>query len=211
MIKNFSRKNQISYSKYNQRFPLWVSLFFFLIFSIPILSFFDFKYISKIIGVLTLFLIIFAMRFWLTNSKKFSNVVNRVVLNKNQIFELDRKYLFFKRLNYSQKRILVDNTGIILAETGFLIFDSGIPKEDLIDIAFNMSILLFDKSLNLEDFSNLKTSSILIKEQKLSLNSLPEVNSFYSLEVYVKSLRESDFGKSFQKLVLNSREFTNNS
>jgi len=190
--QNNSNKVQIKY-----RFPLWLTIFFLLLILIPILIFSNYFSAAKLIGIFCLILVILALRIWLRISRINSSKVERLVLNKNQTFDLERRYPFLRSLKNANRQILFHRTGLVLAELTFT-SDDEIKVNEKIELAFNMSILLFDdeyKSLN----------GLVLKISKTSLDDTISLASIRDLTIenvtfseYRSKLSKSDFANKIR-------------
>lgn len=179
---------------YKYRFPLWLTIFFLLLILIPILIFFDYLILAKIIGISCLILIIIALRIWLRISRINSEKVERVVLNKNQVFDLHRKYSFLKSLNNSDREILFHRTGLVLAEVTFIAVDE-IFLEEKIELAFYIAIIFFQ-----DDYTSLK--GLVLNVSKMTTDEHISLSTFYDFRFksllfidFKAKLTNSDFGK----------------
>ena len=191
-------KNLLKY-----RFPLWLTIFFLLLILIPIFIFSDQLFLAKIIGVSCLILVIIALRIWLVISRINSSKISRVVLNKNQLFDLERKYTFLNQLSHSNRQILFHRTGLLLAEISFNSED-GILLSDKIEIAFNISILLLD-----DEYKSFHGLSFEISKFKSNKDiSLIDIEDSYSKNMtfsdYKSKLSESDI---FHKIRVKLADF----
>lgn len=200
MINDSLRENSLPKPLLKYRFPLWLTIFFLLLILIPILVFSDQLFFAKISGVSCLILVIIALRIWLRISRVNSSKVERVVLNYNQIYELERKYTFLKTLSNSNRQILFHRTGLLLAELVFISDDELILSEK-IDFAFNFSIFFFD-----DEYKSLKGLTVEIwkseSNRDISLESLHEIheNKLSFLDYKAKLSESGIFDKIRAKL-----------
>ena len=195
-----SRKQNNLKSTSNYRFPLWIAVFFLLLFLVPLLIILDFLLVAKIIGICCLILVVVALRYWLRLSRLNSESVPRVVLNKNQIFDLERKYFFLRGMDISLKKIILHRTGIILAEVQFIQSQNQLNWQEIIEIAFNFSILLLE-----HDQSNLRglifDISINYPNHQLSIEPMYVASSqSITFDDYKLWLSNTSFAKYFFKL-----------
>ena len=203
MISSSFRENPQPKNLLKYRFPLWLTIFFLLLILIPIFIFSDQLFLAKIIGVSCLILVIIALRIWLVISRINSSKVGRIVLNKNQLFDLERKYTFLNKLSYSNRQILFHRTGLLLAEISFNSED-GILLSDKIEIAFNISILLLD-----DEYKSFHGLSFEISKFKSNKDiSLIDIEDSYSKNMtfsdYKSKLSESDI---FHKIRVKLADF----
>ena len=172
MINESLRVNSQLKPLLKYRFPLWLTIFFLLLILIPILIFSNEFFLAKLSGISCLILVIVALRIWLNISRVNSSKVERVVLNYNQIYDLERKYTFLKTLSNSNRQVLFHRTGLLLAELVF-ISDDELMLSEKIDFAFNFSILFFD-----DEYKSLRGLLIELSKNEstkdISLESLVE-------------------------------------
>lgn len=163
-----SDKNSINY-----RFPLWLTVIFFTLFSIPLLVFFELLTLAKISGVLTVILTSIALRYWMRVAKLKSENISRVPITKNDIFDLKRKFLYFNQLPTNKQIEIQDQIGLVLARFRF-IDEAGehYSKSDSIQLA--LYIVLSNPS-NLSNIKNCVIANSVTINDKLN-----EFNSVYS-------------------------------
>jgi hypothetical protein len=126
--------------------------------------------------------------------------IERFVLNRNQIFELERNYPFFKKLNQSDKQIIIHRSGLLLAELNLIPSDANFSIDNLIEIAFNQSIILMDQEYY--NFNGLKVNvSFESREGFLSISDLPESKLRSELPDYKLNLSKSKFATIFKNLL----------
>jgi len=167
MIKRVSEDKKHTNQFFKYRFPLWLTIFFLILVSIPILIVFDHLLLAKFLGISCLILIIVALRLWLRKARINSTATERYVLNKNQIFDLERKFRFLKNMSNSERQIIYQRTGLLLAELDFISTNNNISIEYGIDLAFNFTLLLLDK-----EYKSLKGLVIDLTEYQFNDNNL---------------------------------------
>jgi len=167
MIKRVSEDKTHTNQFFKYRFPLWLTIFFLILVSIPILIVFDHLLLAKFLGISCLILIIVALRLWLRKARINSTSTERYVLNKNQIFDLERKFRFLKNMSNSERQIIYQRTGLLLAELDFISTNNNISIEYGIDLAFNFTLLLLDK-----EYNSLKGLVIDLTEYQFNDNNL---------------------------------------
>jgi hypothetical protein len=200
MIRHYSANKSHENLLTKYRFPIWLTIFFFLVFSIPFLAFLGYIVIAKFFGITCLILVVIALRIWLRSSRINSLKIERFVLNRNQIFELERNYPFFKKLNQSDKQIIIHRSGLLLAELNLIPSDANFSIDNLIEIAFNQSIILMDQEYY--NFNGLKVNvSFESREGFLSISDLPESKLRSELPDYKLNLSKSKFATIFKNLL----------
>jgi hypothetical protein len=187
--------------KSNFNFGIWISVFFTLIFSVPILTFFGFLDIAKLVGVVCLILVLVALRIWLRISQSKSGKIRRISLNNNQIFDLERKYFFLKNLKKSTKKTIFERSGIILAE--IVPYNRELSSEQLIDFAFNVAIFLLDKQqVNyIESKINFNSDHLNILTDFLNWSDLSTNKEYAVFENYKIALNQSVFARKLENII----------
>lgn len=104
----------------NYRFPVWITVFLFLLVSIPMSFYFGYYILAKISGVILVCSILIAMKYWFAVSSNRNNVVPRVVLNNNDLFDLSRDFKSFSAFNDETKNIIINRIGLLLAKVKFI-------------------------------------------------------------------------------------------
>ena len=110
----------------NYRFPVWITVFLCLLSAIPICIVFDLVVLAKICGVLLVVSILFAMKYWFAVAKNRNNIVPRVVLNKNDLFDLSRDFNSFSAMNQEDQTVTLNRIGLLLARAKFVNQDHGL-------------------------------------------------------------------------------------
>ena len=142
-------------------------------------------------------LMIIGLRWWLRSSRIKSLKVERFALNTNQIFELERKYPFLKKIKNSEKQILIHRTGLLLAELVFVSVDIENSLDVKIEMAFNFTILLVDN-----EYIALNGLVINMSDKDSDKHiSLEPINHFsrstLSYTDYKVKIKETNFAKNF--------------
>ena len=158
---------------FNYRFPLWLTVIFFTLFSIPLFVFFGLLTLAKISGVLTVVLTSIALRYWMRIAKMKSESISRVPITKNDIFDLKRKFPFFNQLSSSKQIEMQDQIGLVLARFRF-IDESGEHYSKLNSIQIAIYIVLSNPS----NLSNVK--DCVIANSVIIIDKLNDKNLVYS-------------------------------
>ncbi len=157
----------------NYRFPIWLTVIFFTLFSIPVLVFFDLLTLAKISGVFTVVLTSIALRFWMSVAKHKTETISRVPITKNDIFDLKRIFPYFNQLSLKEQIELQDKIALTLARFRF-INEFGEHYSKLNSIQIALFIVLTD-SVNLNNFKN-----CVILNSEINIDTLIDTNSVYS-------------------------------
>ena len=104
----------------NYRFPVWITVFLCLLAAIPVFIVSDLVFLAKICGVLLVVSILIAMNYWFAVAKNRNNIVPRVVLNKNDLFDLSRDFKSFSSMNQEEKTVTLNRIGLLLSRAKFI-------------------------------------------------------------------------------------------
>jgi hypothetical protein len=186
----------------NFHFGIWLPIFFSLLFAVPLLTYYGFLNFAKFLGVTCLILISVALRIWLRISGEKRGNIRRIVLNNNQIFDLERKYYFLKKLDGSTKKTILERSGIVLAELNFIQSIRDLDPEIIIELAFNIAIIYLDRQhlSQIESKINFNSDQIPTLSDILSLSDLPISNEKIDFEKYKIALKKSDFGVKVENI-----------
>jgi hypothetical protein len=120
----------------SKKFIIWISVFFLLLISIPGLASFDLFGLAKVIGVVTVVLVSLAIRVWTNQSKKNSLVKERIILNRNDRFHIDKTVTSFKGLDADKKKMFLDRVALFLATIPFDCEHKGdLDRDECISVA----------------------------------------------------------------------------
>lgn len=192
------QKNQ----KFNYRFPLWLTVIFFTLFSIPVLVYFNNMSAAKIAGVSTVVFTTIAIQYWMRVARLKSGSSNRVLLSKNDVFDLKRKYKFINQLSSSKLVELKDRVGVVLSQAKFIDKNGEhFSKEKSIHLSLYIAL---DDNINLDAFKNFifindVQSSVVIIQQSTMIN--------YPLDIVLNdfSICSSDLDQIY--ILVSSKEF----
>ena len=109
-----SNHNRLSY-----RFPFWLTVIFLLLIVIPISILTNQLVVAKFSGILCLLIVVFAMRYWFRVAKQNAGRRDRVILNNNDWFDLQRAYPSVTNWSKGDVTILKDRIGLLLANVEF--------------------------------------------------------------------------------------------
>lgn len=109
-------KNYLSFLEGKARFAAWLSIFFLLLITVPILIQSDFKVLAKVVGVIVIVTLSIALWYWRTQTIRKMKRLARIRLNLNDRFWLNEHIPFYKLLNNSDKIVFEDRIGLFLAE-----------------------------------------------------------------------------------------------
>jgi hypothetical protein len=146
-------KNRVNY-----RFPLWLTVIFLLLILVPCAILTNQMILAKLSGLICLLIVIVALRFWFRAVKLNSNVRDRVLINRNDWFDLERLYPSLYKWNKMDVSILKDRIGLLLANV-----EMRRNKEELctraeaIEMAFQFCVYFWD-----EDYPNMENSHLYI-------------------------------------------------
>ena len=104
----------------NYRFPIWLTVFLFLLVCIPVFIFTGFFVLAKVTGILLVCAVLFALKYWFAVARNRNNVVSRIVLNNNDLFDIERDFKSFSFFEPETKNIIVHRIGLLLAKVKFV-------------------------------------------------------------------------------------------
>jgi len=76
--------------------------------------------LAKILGATLVILLLFALRFWFAVARNRNNIVPRVVLNKNDLFDLHKDFNSFKEIPAADQDVILNRIGILLSKVKFI-------------------------------------------------------------------------------------------
>ncbi len=112
--------------------------------AIPVSLFFGWVTLAKIVGVFTVMLLSFSIRFWLNKTKKVYEPKERIRINLNDRFWMKRELVSYNKLNTPDKKVLEDRIGVLLSKvpicqsSGELIRDREMALRIAVHILNNM-------------------------------------------------------------------------
>jgi hypothetical protein len=141
-------KNRVNY-----RFPLWLTVIFLLLILVPCAILSNLIVLAKLSGLLCLLVVIVALRFWFRAAKLNSNVRDRVIINKNDWFDLERLYPSIYKWSKTDVSIIKDRIGLLLANVEMRRSkDELCSRAEAIEMAFQFCVYNWSEdSVNLED------------------------------------------------------------
>lgn len=126
---------------FNYRFPVWLTVIFFTLFSIPIFIVYNNILLAKISGVITVVLTSIAIRYWMRIARLKSGTSSRVLLTSNDLFDMKRKYSFLKEMTNTDFIALRDRVGVILSRCKFIDeLGNHYSKEESINLSLYIGI-----------------------------------------------------------------------
>lgn len=148
----------------NYRFPLWLTVIFFTLFSIPVLLVYEYLTLAKITGVISVVLTTMAIRYWLRVARHKTGVIDKVPLTKNDLFDLKRLFPYFKHLSNSEITVYKDKIGLVLSRNRFL-DDKGehLSKSTSIQLAFFIVLIDLKNPISLNNYLIIDSSSMISK------------------------------------------------
>jgi len=104
----------------NYRFPFWLTVFLLFLAMIPVSIYLDEYLYAKIFGIMLVLSLFIALKFWFAVARNRNNVVSRVVLNKNDVFDISRDFSSFSSIDEKSKKVLIHRVGLLLAQVKFV-------------------------------------------------------------------------------------------
>lgn len=199
MISTLMNQNK---NRVNYRFPFWLTVIFLLLILIPCAILTQYILVAKLSGILCLLVVIIAMRFWFRAAKLNSDVKDRVILNNNDWFDLERTYPSLYKWNKREVSILKDRIGLMLSNTEIRNkSDELCSRMEAIEIAFQFCVYNWEENLIRtgntcvyigEDsrlyMKNIENDQVLIH---LSLGFTQSFESIKELQSYYRSINEN--------------------
>jgi hypothetical protein len=134
-------------NRMNYRFPFWLTVIFLLLILIPFAILMNNIIIAKLSGVLCLLVVIIAMRFWFRAAKMNSDVKDRVILNNNDWFDLERIYPSIYKWNKKELSILKDRIGLMMANSEIRNNQNELcSRKEAIEIAFQICVYYWEEN-----------------------------------------------------------------
>lgn len=122
-------KEYLNHIEEKSRFIAWLSVFFILLITIPILLKADLKFLAKVVGVIVI--VTLSVALWLWRMRTFRSISRkaRIQFTLNDRYWLTNNISFYKELNASDKKIFEDRLGLFLAEIKITEIGKEIPDK----------------------------------------------------------------------------------
>ena len=104
----------------NYRFPFWLTVFLLFLVMIPLSIYLKHFLYAKIFGILLVVSLFVALKYWFAVARNRNNVVSRVVLNKNDVFDISRDFRSFASIDDISKKVIIHRAGLLLAQVKFI-------------------------------------------------------------------------------------------
>ena len=155
MIDTLMNQNK---NRVNYRFPLWLTVIFLLLILVPCAILTNQIILAKLSGLLCLLIVIVALRFWFRAAKLNSNVRDRVIINRNDWFDLERLYPSLYKWNKMDVSILKDRIGLVLANVEMRRNKEELcDRKEAIELAFQFCVYYWG-----EDYPNMENAYLYI-------------------------------------------------
>ena len=118
--------------------------------------------LAKFFGFMLVVLLIVALRIWFSVARNRNNIVPRVILNKNDIFDLKKDFKDFSSLNLIEQDIIINRIGVLLSKVKFVDGSNALlEKRNAIRVAYVYVCLNWSKAFKVEsDWMFLYASSV---------------------------------------------------
>jgi len=126
-----------------KRFGSWIFVFVVLLGSIPILIVNGEVGMAKFLGVTTVVSVSIALSIWRKQTKKLSSHKQRVILNLNDRFWLERHIPFYKKLNKSDRTTFEDRIGLFLSEIRVTEINKDLPEKETCLYVASSAVIAF--------------------------------------------------------------------
>jgi hypothetical protein len=98
-------------------FIYWLTVIFTLLFLVPIFLLLNQIVLAKLFGFSSLTIVSLALLFWKSVSRKRNQVKNRIVLNANDRFWLQKNISFYNKLTSEDRQVIENRIGLFLVQT----------------------------------------------------------------------------------------------
>ena len=98
-------------------FIYWLTVIFTLLFLVPIFLLLNQIVLAKLFGFSSLIIVSLALLFWKNVSRKRNQVKNRIVLNANDRFWLQKNISFYNKLTSEDRQVIENRIGLFLVQT----------------------------------------------------------------------------------------------
>ncbi len=98
-------------------FIYWLTVIFTLLFLVPIFLLLNQIVLAKLFGFSSLIIVSLALLFWKSVSRKRNQVKNRIVLNANDRFWLQKNISFYNKLTSEDRQVIENRIGLFLVQT----------------------------------------------------------------------------------------------
>lgn len=106
-----------------KKFLPWLIPITLLLAAVPVLLMSESAGVAKAVGIIMVALTTIALRFWLYNAGKLRKHANRVLFTVNERFFIESVWPYYKVMPKSEKNILEERAGLLLAGLSFDNFD----------------------------------------------------------------------------------------
>lgn len=113
-----------------KKFLPWLIPITLLLAAVPVLLMSESAGVAKAVGIIMVALTTIALRFWLYNAGKLRKHSNRVLFTVNERYILESLWPYYKVMPKSQKLVLEERAGLLLAGLSFDNFDHSEPSGD---------------------------------------------------------------------------------
>lgn len=114
----------------NYSYLLWTLLFLVLLGSIPILLYNNGVGTAKIVGFIALIATVTALWYWRYEIRKKSPRNERIKLNTNDVYWLEKSIPFYAKLSKKDRKIFLDRIGIFLADIQITEVDKDVSEKE---------------------------------------------------------------------------------
>jgi hypothetical protein len=174
--------NPSTKGNYSYYFLYWLTGIFTLLFFVPIFLFLNQILLAKLVGFTSLVIVSLALLFWKSVSRKRNQVKNRIVLNTNDLFWLQKNISFYNKLTLEDQRVIENRIGLFLVQTK--VISTSNYKYQLICLAvFDLIVYWEDLQLNIyrKQIDLLATEDPIFERNELGfVVSMKYITDFFS-------------------------------
>ena len=139
----FFMNKYIQFLKGKARFTMWILIFCTLLITVPILLSSNYRTTAKVIGIVTVIALSYALWLWKTQTIRKINRKSRIRINLNDRFWLNEQIPFYRNLSKKDKIIFEDRIGLFLAEIVISEVDKNVPDKSTCLYVASSAVITF--------------------------------------------------------------------
>lgn len=126
-----------------KKYLFWIIFFASLLALIPVLIYVEQLTLAKIVGILTILSFSFALRRWLFLAKKNKGRADKINLNANDRYFLEKEIVFYEELSSADKRIFEDRITLFLTDIIVTEIDKEVPDRETCLLVAASAVITF--------------------------------------------------------------------
>jgi MtfA peptidase len=125
------------------RFAFWLVFFFGVLFCIPLFVQLDEVVMAKVLGIILVVGIVVALWYWRIQTRVRAPRKQRIKMNVNDKYWLDKNVSFYATLSKSDKQVFEDRIGIFLADVVITEVDKEVPEVETCLLVASSAVIAF--------------------------------------------------------------------